>query len=337
MATATHSLDLTRPHWGGDLSNIDQHLEIYTGTIDSEFEYNAIFRALSTQKTTADRSNAIRIDRLGTSQLKARKSGETVEAQRVKSDKLMITVEVMLYIRNLVDYIDDWTAPDYWVEMGRNNSTEFALEYDQAHIIRLQKAPEWKAPAHLKPAFKDGFHVDAVLTKGLSTAALEADAETIVRAHGALVNEMIKRRIPMGDVRTIVDPDIYAALLHHPKLINKDYVADNGDFAGRRVVRVNGVEVVESTAFPTGAVTDHNLSTEANSNAFDLTETEATGRMIVFSLGKSLVTLTARDFESDLWDDKDKKCFVLDNQAMFTVDLRRPDTVGVVRFAQAGE
>lgn len=336
MATASHALDLTRPHWGGAASTIDQHLEIYTGTIDTEFEYNAIFRALSTQKSTADHSNTIRIDRVGNSQVKARKSGDTVEGQRVKSDKLNVVVEVMVYIRNQIDYTDEWTAPDFWVEMGRNNSTEFALLFDQAHIIRLQKAPAWTAPAHLKPAFSDGFSV-AVSIAGpaaggsLNETQLEQNAAALVNAHAAVVNQLIKRRVPMNDVVTLVSPDRYADLLHHPKLINKDYVADNGDFAGRRVVRVNGVDVVESTAFPTAAITGHQLSTTANGNAFDVSATEVKGDIIVFSKSKSLVTVTAHEMDSELWDDKDKKCLVLDNQAMYTVDLRRPDTVGVVR------
>ena len=49
--------------------------------------------------------------------------------------------------------------------MGRNNGTSFAKAFDEAHIITLQKARSWTAPAHLKPAFNDGMSV-AVTVKG---------------------------------------------------------------------------------------------------------------------------------------------------------------------------
>ncbi|WP_236502102.1 hypothetical protein, partial [Escherichia coli] len=90
---------------------------------------------------------------------------------------------------------------------------------------------------------------------------------------------LAKRRVPLSDMATLVDVDIFSALLHHPKLINKDYTAENGDFANRRVVNVNGIPVVENTAFPTAAITGHGLSTTENGNAFDVTADEIKGRM----------------------------------------------------------
>lgn len=328
---------MTRPHWGGAASTIDQHVELYTGVVDTVFNYENIFKSLSTHKSTAERSNQVRLDRLGNSQIKARKAGDDVIAQRVVSDKLNIVVEAMLYIRNHIDYVDDWTAPDYWTEMGQNNGVEFALTYDQAHIIRLQKARSWVAPAHLKTnnAFYDGLSVavglaaPSVAGVALTTTELEQNGDTLVNAHMTLVNEMIRRRVPLRDMITIVDPQTYSDLLYANKLLNKDFSTDNGDFGGRRVVQLNGIKVVESTAFPTAPITGHLLSTTNNGNAFDVTATDVKATMIIFSKSHSLVTVTAREWEQDLWDDKEHKSYVLDNQTMFTVDVRRPDTVGV--------
>lgn len=328
---------MTRPHWGGAGSTVDQHMELYTGIVDTQFMYQNIFKSLSTQKSTAERSNQVRIDRLGNSQIKSRKAGEDVIAQRVLSDKMNITVEAMLYIRNHIDYVDDWTAPDYWTEMGKNNGTEFALEYDEAHIIRLQKARTWVAPAHLKTngAFYDGLSVAVTLAApsvggvALTSAELSQNADTLVNAHSTLINEMIRRRVPMQDLITLVDPITYSDLLHSNKLLNQDFSTGNGDFAGRRVVKINGVTIVETTAFPTAVNASHHLSTTGNGNAFNVDATDLKCTMIVFSKSQSLVTVTAREWEQDLWDDKEHKSYVLDNQTMFTVDVRRPDTVGV--------
>lgn len=343
MSDTTYFADeRTRFHWGGNESNIDQHLEIYEGTVDTMFEYTQIFKALSTQRSVANRSNQIRIDRFGAAKALYRKSGENIDDQRVKSDKLNIVVEAMLYIREPVDIMDDWTSPDFWTEMGRNNGITFGIEYDQAHIIRLQKAPEWVAPAHLKEngAFSDGFHVDVTIAKAGAGAALtkdqlEGNAEALLIAHGQIRDHLAKKRVPLNTLVTLVDVELFSTLMNHPKLINKDYVADNGDFAGRRLVMLNGLPIIESTAFPTAPIVGHGLSTVENGNAFDVTANEVKGRMIVFSKTLSLVTVTAQEWTVHPWYDDRSMSKVLDCYSMFTVDLRRPDTVGVVRITEA--
>jgi len=323
-----------RPHWGGALSDQDQHLELYTGIVDSEFLYTQIFTAFSAQRSTESRTNTIRLDRLNKSKVLGRKSGEAIESQRVTSDKLNIIVEVLLYIRNPIDDIDAWTAPDFVVEMGRNNGSEFALTFDEAHIITLQKARDFVPPAAVADTFHEGIEVGVTLKQTITSVAdQEANASALVVAHGKVVETLIKRRVPLMDMVTIVTPEVFTELVNHPKLINKDYVADNGDFAGRRVVKVNGIDIVESTAFPqaaTGVGEHHPLSTTGNNNAFDVTAEDLKGEMIVFSKALSLVTVNAKEFHSDFWEDKHNKAHVLDCMAMYTVDTRRPDTVGVV-------
>lgn len=337
MAQGTiYQPNTTRDHWGGPDSDVDQHLEDYTGIVDSRFQYTQIFGALSAQRSVADRSNTVRVDRFNTSKVKGRKAGEAIESQRVTSDKLNVIVECMMYIRNPIDWMDDWTAPDRLVEMSRNNGTEFAIAYDEAHIIRLQKARSWVAPDHLKPAFSDGMFVPATLK--LTTAGvadLEANASALVVAHGKIVEALIKRRVPLTDMVTLVTPTVFTELVNHPKLINKDYVESNGDFADRRVVRVNGINVVECTTFPTAPITNHILSTSTNANAFNATADDIKCEMIVFSKSQSLITVTAQPFTSNFWKDNAEMCNVLDCYSMFTLDVRRPDTVGSVLITRA--
>lgn len=327
--------NMTRPNWGGATSSVDQHLELYTSIVDTKFDYENIFKSLSTQKSVADRSNTVRMDRLAGGQIRARKAGDDVIPDRILSDKLNIVVEVMMYTRNHIDYVDDWTAPDYWTEMANNNGTDFALAYDEAHIIRLQKARSWVAPAHLSNSFYNGLSVNVTLAApsaggvALTEAELEANAAALQQAHGALVNELIRRRVPLSDAITLVSTSVYSDLLHSTKLMSTEFSLGNGNFAQRRIAEMNGIPVVESIAFPTSANANHMLSTAGNSNAFNVTADDLKAQMIVFSKSQSLVTVNAREWETDLWDDKEHKSYVLDHQAMFTVDVRRPDTVGV--------
>lgn len=328
MANTAYAGNLTRPHWGGAASDSDIHLEVYQNEVDTRFQYQAIFLGLSTQRSTADRSNTYRIDRLNTSTVKGRTSGVALDPTPVRNDKMIIVVDTVLYIRNPIDYQDDWTAPDFLTEMGQNNGSEFAETFDQAHLIQLIKGRSWVAPAHLKPAFNDGIEIPVTVdATPADQAAREANAEAINLAHKAGIDELIKRKVPLADMVTLVDVDTYSMLLEHPKLFDRDFGMTNEDgYKNRRVVKMNGIPVVECTEFPTTAGT-HPLG-----SAFTVTADDANCRMVTFSKSKTLVTVEAKPFTSRIWDDEENFANVLDCYAMYTVGERRPDTAAVTKF-----
>ena len=218
--------------------------------------------------------------------------------------------------------------------MGQNNGSEFAETFDQAHLIQLIKGRSWVAPAHLKPAFNDGIEVGAaILVPGatpstqLTQAEMEANAMNINLAHKAGIDELIKRKVPLMDMVTLVDVDTYSRLLEHPKLLNIEFGPSNNDgYKDRRVVKMSGVPVVECTEFPTSAGT-HPLG-----SAYTVTSDDALCRMVTFSKSKTLVTVEAKPFTSRIWDDEREFSNVLDCYAMYNIGLRRPDTAAVTKF-----
>ncbi|UVD41496.1 hypothetical protein [Klebsiella phage pKp11] len=333
MANTIYNGNLTRPHWGGADSDVDVHLEVYQNEVDTRFQYQALFLGLSSQRSISG-SNTYRIDRLNTSSVKGRRSGEALDSTPVRNDKMIIVVDTVLYIRNPIDYQDDWTGPDFLTEMGQNNGSEFAEVFDQAHLIQLIKGRSWVAPAHLKPAFNDGIEVGAaILVPGTTTATqltqaeMEANAMNINLAHKAGIDELIKRKTPLADMITLVDVDTYSRLLEHPKLLNLEFGPSNNDgYKDRRVVKMNGVPVVECTEFPTSAGT-HPLG-----SAYTVTDADALCRMVTFSKSKTLVTVEAKPFTSRIWDDEREFSNVLDCYAMYNIGLRRPDTAAVTKF-----
>lgn len=332
MANTAYAGNTTRAHWGGANSDVDIHLEVYNNELDTRFQYEAMFLGLSTQRSVADRSNTYRIDRLNTSSVKGRTSGVALDATKVTNDKLVLTVDTVLYIRNPIDYQDDWTAPDFLMEMGQNNGSEFAEVFDQAHLIQLIKGRDWVAPAHLKPAFNDGAEVVCnLLATATTQAQKEANAVALAAAHKLAVDTLIKRKVPLADIITLVYTDEYSLLLEHPKLLNLDFTgSEANNYAGRRFTRMNSLPVVESIMFPTAVNNNHVLG--AN---FNVTAADATCHMVVFSKAKTLVTVEAKPFTSRVWDDEREFCNVLDCYAMYTVGQRRPDTAVVIRCVYA--
>ena len=330
--TTIYAPNTTKPHWGGAASDVDQHLEKYDGWRDSKFLYTSQFVGLSAQKSVADETNVYRFDQLNTSEVLGRGALEDIKAQAVTSDKVNVIVEMMMYIRNPIDYMHKWTAPDYLQDMARNNGSAFAKAFDEAHIITLLKARNYVAPAHLKPAFNNGMAVTVDIKGGtaLTTQDLEKNAEALYLAIGKIVTEMLNRDTPMENMCCLVTVDMFELLINHPKLINKDFVESNGDFARRRVVMAHGIPIVTNNAFPRVVKTNHILSTVGNKKAFDVTAEDLKGKVIVFDKNLSLVTVTAKPFTSRFWDNEDAMCNVLDCYSMWTVASRRQDVSGVV-------
>lgn len=330
MANTAYAGNSTRPHWGGPASDVDIHLEVYQNEVDTRFQYQALFLSLSSQRSVADRSNTYRIDRLNTSQVKGRTSGVALDPTPVRNDKMLIVVDTVLYIRNPIDYQDDWTAPDFLTEMGQNNGSEFAEVFDQAHLIQLIKGRSWTAPDHLKPAFNDGIEIEATIDSDVTTqAGMEANAIAINQAHKAGIDELIKRKVPLNDMITLVSTEIYSLLLEHPKLFNKDWGDANANgYKERRAVLMNGIPVVECTEFP-------EAGTHPLGSAYTVTAEDAKCRMVTFSKSRTLVTVEAKPFTSRIWDDELNFANVLDCYAMYQVGERRPDTAAVVKFNEA--
>lgn len=330
MANTAYAGNLTRPHWGGAASDVDIHLEVYQNEVDTRFQYQALFLGLSSQRSVADRSNTYRIDRLNTSSVKGRTSGVALDPTPVRNDKMIIVVDTVLYIRNPIDYQDDWTAPDFLTEMGQNNGSEFAEVFDQAHLIQLIKGRDWVAPAHLKPAFSDGIEIQATVDSDATTqAAMEANAIAINNAHKAGIDELIKRKVPLNDMVTVVSTEIYSMLLEHPKLFDRDFGDTNLDgYKNRRVVKMNGIPIIECVEFP-------EAGTHPLGSAYTVTADDAKCRMVTFSKSRTLVTVEAKPFTSRIWDDEANFANVLDCYAMYQVGERRPDTAAVVLFNEA--
>lgn len=327
MADTAYVPNLSRPHWGGPASDADIHLEVFDGALDTAFQYNAFFRANSTFISVADRSNTARIDRLGTVVIKGRQSGEALESTAVRNDKLVITVDTVTYARTPIDYQDDWTAPDFLPAIGKNHGTEHAKLFDTAHIIQLQKSRTWLAPAHLKPAFYDGFEKTAQLNADPSVSA-----DAISTAHALGIEELINRDLggSLNEFITLVSPRVFGILMQSEKLVNVQYSDGNANFAQRRMAFLNGTRIVETARFPRAVITDHPLGVAFNVDAADIA-----CEVLVYHPDMTLVTVEAKAHQSKVWNDDLNFANVLDSFAMYTIGQRRPDTAFAVRLIPA--
>jgi len=332
MTATAYAATNTRTHWAGTDADLDIHLEAYEGDIDGSFRVESLFRSsgLTNFKSVESQSNTWRGDRVGGVKVKGRKSGVALDGQRQVNEKFLITVDTTSYIRTEVDYQDDWTAPDYQAETSAEHGSAHAKSFDQAHIIQLIKAGSWVAPASLKDsgAFYDG--ISLTMTGYAAETDAEAKADLIVQKHKEALATFVKRDLggSLAEFITLIDPDTFTVLLDHKKLMNVDFssvATGQNDFAMRRVGWLNGVRVIETPRFPSGAITDHILGP-----GFNVTAAEAKARLVVFHPRKTLVTVEAKPMTVSFWDDKKEFNNVLDSYTMYTVGIRRGDAVAVI-------
>jgi len=327
----------TRAHWAGANADVDIHIEAYEGDIDGSFRVQSIFRAsgLTNFKSVGNNSNTWRGDRIGAAEVRGRKSGQSLDASRIANDKFVVTVDTTSYIRTPFDYQDDWTSPDFQAEYSAEHGSAHAKSFDQAHIIQLIKCSSFVAPAHLKPAFKDGMkytltgYAAAVADASTQRSKNEVKADIIVDTHKNVLAEFVKRDLgdSLADTITMMTPDEFNILLDHKKLMNVDFQGGAGDnsFSGRRIAWLNGVRVMETPRFPTEAIPAHLLGA-----SFNVTAAEAKARIVVYLPKKALVTVEAKGMTVRHWDDPENFQSVLDSYTMYTVGQRRPDCVAVI-------
>ena len=335
MANHDYQATMARAHWAGTDADLDIHIEAYEGDIEGSFRVQSMFRSsgLTTFKQIS-RTNTWRGDRVGGAAVKGRRPGEKLDQARIVNEKMLITVDTTSYISTPVDYQDDWTAPDFQREYSEEHGSAHAKAFDQAHIIQLIKAGAWKAPAPLAAsgAFYDGVSSTltgyaALVATGTSADAASA-ADLIVRKHKDHLATFVKRDLgdSLAEFVTLITPDAFNILLDHNKLMNVEFQGGMGDnsFSQRRIAWLNGIRVIETPRFPTGAIASHILGP-----AFNVSAAEAKALFITFLPRKTLVTVEAQPMTVRYWDDKPNFCNVLDSYTLYTVGLKRGDCVAV--------
>lgn len=330
MADTTYKTYLTRPDWGGTAADVDIHVEEYEGLIDQSFTVESIFRSqgLTNFKSVENQSNTYRLNRMGGVAVKGRKSGEKLEEQRIVQEKHIISVDTVAYVRTTGDYADDWTAPDYTSEYSEAHGNAHAKAFDQAHVIQLIKAGAWIAPASLAAsgAFSNG--ISLTMTGYTAEPDVAKKAAMIERKHREAVTTFVNRDLggSLTEFVTLIRPDIFSMLMEHDKLMNVQFNGGNGNsMVGRRVAELNGMRVMETPRFPTGAIASHFLG-----SAFNVSAAEAKAALVVFHPKLTLVTVEATGMNVRMWDDKKEFTNVLDSYNMYNIGIRRGDATAVV-------
>jgi hypothetical protein len=321
---------MSYPIPGPDLSDLDTELMIdeYGGEVESQFAKSSIMRQYVKIRPVRGTDTIVN-NRVGKTTLKKLQPGVRPPADPTPFGKVTLTVDTVVLARDNRSMLNEFqTHFDVRMELAQDHGKEIGKFFDQAFIIMAIKGSLAAAPVlgDGNPAKQS---IGAGKNKVLTAAGDEDDPDKLAQAITDIIVQMEEEEIPVEELVVFVRPTRFQTLLNNNKLLSRDFAAGNGDFAKGLLWEINGARIVKTARIPETAVTDHFLSNAQNSNAYDLTASQAKAVAVILH-PKSLLAGETIPLTSDVWFSKEEKQWFIDSFLAFGVAINRPDTCGAV-------
>lgn len=294
----------------------------WTGTIWTALRDTSKFTPFFPLQTLTG-TNQLSDKYMGNLTVKKHTLGNAFDNQVTDFDKKILTVETPVESRGTINMLD-WVQNDFDLasKIGQGQGEEFADFLDQAFAIAGLKAA--LEADRTQPARKGGTKITA------ATSGDYADPEKFLKGIRSLVTDMKeKKAFKQGAMKLFMSPTQAAILRDSDKLINTDYSSGNGNYAAAVLRGVEGVEVVETTAIPTDAITNHPLSTANNSNFFNVTAEQAKVKALLLH-PDCLMAAQAIPLQTKAWMNDDNKMHYMDAWMAFSIGTRDSAKAGVL-------
>ena len=305
-----------------DLSTADM-IDQYGGQVESQFAKEAVMRQYANIRPVRGTDTIVN-NRVGRTTLQKLTPGVRPDATPTNFGRVALVVDTVVLARDNRSMLNEFqTHFNARIELANDHAKELGKFFDQAFIIQAIKGAGMSAPTGLNGA------IGAGKSKTLTSAGDENDPDKLYAAIKGILVEMEEEEIPLDEVVVFVRPSQFAVLLDNDKLMSRDFAAGNGDYAKGLIYEIYGARIVKSTRIPTSAIADHFLSNSGNSNAYDVSATEAKCVAVVLH-PKSRLAGETIPLTSDIWYDKVEKQWFIDSFLAFGVTVNRPDTCGRV-------
>ena len=315
---------------GPDLSDVgtDLLLDQYGGEVESQFKKSAIMRQYAKVRPVRGTDTIVN-NRVGRTTLKALTPGVRPQGDTTPFGKVSLTVDTVVLARDNRSMLNDLqTHFDARMELAQDHGKELGFFFDQAFIIMGIKGSVAAAPV-LGDGTASKQSIGAGKNATLAAALDELDPDKLYKAITGIIVSMEEQEIPVDELVVFVRPTQFQVLLQNNKLLSRDFAAGNGDYAKGMIYEIGGARIVKTARIPTSAITGHYLSNADNSNAYDVTATQAKAVAVILH-PKSLMAGETIPLTSDIWFNREEKQWFIDSFLAFGVTVNRPDVCGAV-------
>ena len=302
---------------------VDLLIDQYGGEVESQFAKSSIMRQYIRIRPIRG-TDTIQNNRVGRTALQKLVPGVRPDATTTAFGRVSLTVDTVVLARDNRSLLNDLQVHfDARMELAQDHGKELGKFFDQAFIILAIKGAGQSAPSGLNSA------IGAGKTTTLTSAGDELDPDKLYTAIAKIITDMEEEDIDVSDLIVFVRPKQFEVLKNNNKLLSRDYSAGNGDFAKGIIYEINGARIVKTNRIPTAAITGHFLSNAGNSNAYDVSATEAKSVAVILH-PKSWFAGETIPWTSDVWYNKEEKQWFIDSFLAFGVTVNRPDVCGRV-------
>lgn len=332
----TQSFDVTRPnqrHGAGDpLADVTEQ---FTGTVEGTIKRRSIMAGFIPVRSV--RGTAV-ISNRGISKAKLQKiqAGVTpAPSTQPNTSKIFLRIDTVIIARNAEPMLDEFqTDFDYQGEVAREQGQEIANMYDETFFIQAAKAAMATDSPYGTATQMPGHNGGNVVT--LTGATDYKDPAKLYAAIASLVEKFLEHDVRPNeeDFILVVPPAAFTALMQAEYISNGEYVTSAGDTLNTKYMfHAFGVPVITSNNAVFGkTITEHLLSNDSNSNAYDGDFKNVIAQM--FSpralLAGSTIPLTSKIFFDDL-----SKLWFIDSWLAFGVTVNRPEYAGAILLPAA--
>lgn len=310
---STHLSDLART----------EMIEQYGGEVETQFKKDAMMRSFVRIRPVRGTDTIIE-RRMGKTNVVKVTPGVRPDVTPTGFGRVALSVDTVLLARDNRSLLNEFqTDFDARMELARDHGKMLGELFDQAFLIQVIKGAGMAAPADLGGAFGAG------KSKTLSSAGDELDPDKLYAAIVDVQIQMQSEDIDTSEVVVFVLPRQYEVLKNNNKLISRDYSGSNGDFAQGQIHEINGSRIVMTNRIPTAAIVGHPLSNAGNSNAYDVSATEAKSVAVLLH-PKSLLAGETIPLSSDVYYNKEELMWFIDSWMSFGVTVKRQDVCGRV-------
>lgn len=330
---ATPSYDVTRPnqrHGEGDpLADVTEQ---FTGTVEGTIKRRSIMAGFVPVRSVRGTST---ISNRGISKAKLQKiaPGTTPPpSTEPHTSKIFLKIDTVIIARNAEPMLDEFqTDFDYQGEVAREQGQEIANMYDETFFIMAAKAAQASESVYGTAAQMPGHSGGNKVV--LAGANDYKDPAKLYGAIASLVEKFLEKDVRPNeeDMLLVLPPSAFTALMQAEHITNGEYVTSAGETLNTKYMfAAFGVPVITSNNAVFGKkITDHLLSNDTNSKAYDGDFTKVIAQM--FSpkalLAGSTIPVTSKIFFDDL-----SKLWFIDSWLAFGVTINRTEYAGVIEL-----
>lgn len=315
---------------GPELSDLstDLMLEEYGGEVENQFAKSSIMRQFVKIRPVRGTDTIVN-NRVGRTTLKKLAPGVRPPADNTPFGRVALTVDTVVLARDNRSMLNEFqTHFDARMELAQDHGKEIGKFFDQAFIIMAIKGALASAPV-IGDGTASKQSIGAGKNKTLALAGDDLDPDKLAAAIVELLVRMEEEEIPTEECVVMVRPTHFQVLYENDKLMSRDFAAGNGDYAKGIINEIHGAPIVKTARIPNAAIADHFLSNAQNSNAYDVSATEAKAVAVILH-PKSLLAGETIPLTSDIWFNREEKQWFIDSFLSFGVTVNRPDVCGAV-------